>query len=543
MNPRIAFSLAAFVFIAGCGRSELYPSDLEALASSGYGGAGAGGRAAGGTSGRAGASSGGGKPSMAGAAMVAGMPSDGGSIGVAGEGGAGGAAIEDCLGGQLHIVQVDPVNATSAFDSSKTVRVWFDCPYDTSLLDGNVVRLHGQQRGYVEQLLTWTGGELGFHLVPFPPAFAAGERVTAWVGSELGGPYLWQYMERVAASSPGQFVVGTQDLSVLDRAYDAALADFDGDRDLDLVVGWTGQAMQLWLNVGAAQFEDQGPLASQGAPTAADVDHDGDLDVFSDDGALLWNNGDATFESGPSFIGCSAPGDFDGDGDLDCIESVGYRADRTTYGYVLFNRGAPTFEEGPETPFGFECEVADLDGDADLDAVCITADGAHAFSNDGKGAFKRSPQRLGQDGTRAIALGDVDGDHDVDVLVAVWFGGGKSTPNEVWLNDGKGTLTESGSFGAQGGDVELGDLDGDGDLDIVASKLTPYGPSWGPFNSALIYENDGMGAFSETGRTLGDPAFQWLKLGDLDGDGDLDAFVFHQVATGKNYSAVWLNQK
>jgi hypothetical protein len=282
-------------------------------------------------------------------------------------------------------------------------------------------------------------------------------------------------------------------------------------------------------------------VATQGAPAVADVDHDGDLDIFGD-GPLMLNDGHGSFISGPSYSGCSATGDFDGDGDLDCIQYGGYRPDETTYGYVLFNQDGIHFGQGPETAFGSGCEVADLDGDADLDVVCLGV-GARAFFNDGQGAFTRSKQKLGAIGSRDLALGDVDGDHDVDVVVAVWFGGGKYRANELWLNDGSGTFSEGSGIGAEGGEIELGDLDGDRDLDLIVSELTPYGPSRGPFHRMHVYENDGKGAFHDTGRTVGDPAFQWFKLGDLDRDGDLDAFVFHQMGSGSNYSAVWFNQE
>ncbi|NIS73975.1 MAG: VCBS repeat-containing protein, partial [Deltaproteobacteria bacterium] len=63
--------------------------------------------------------------------------------------------------------------------------------------------------------------------------------------------------------------------------------------------------------------------------------------------------------------------------------------------------------------------------------------------------------------TSSIALGDVEGDGDIDIME-----GNSVQPNRVWLNDGTGTFTDSGQ-GLGSSDttsVALGDLDGDGDL-------------------------------------------------------------------------------
>ena len=169
--------------------------------------------------------------------------------------------------------------------------------------------------------------------------------------------------------------------------------------------------------------------------------------------------------------------------------------------------------------------------------------GARAFLNDGRGAFSMTAQLLGETGARAIALGDVTGDGNIDLVISHWFGAGKYAANQLYLNDGEGNFKISDALGTDGGDIALGDLDGDGDLDVVYSHLTPYGPTQGPFNRSVILLNDGQGGFSESQRTLGDPAFQWFALGDLDGDASLDAFVFHQVGVSGNYSSVWLNQR
>ncbi|HKO47815.1 MAG TPA: VCBS repeat-containing protein, partial [Polyangiaceae bacterium] len=166
----------------------------------------------------------------------------------------------------------------------------------------------------------------------------------------------------------------------------------------------------------------------------------------------------------------------------------------------------------------------------------------NVLMNDGKGSFTASAQRLGPPGSRGIALGDVDADGDIDVLVSLWLGAGRYAANQLYLNDGSGRFELGEIVGTDGGDIALADIDGDRDLDVVYSHLT-LTASYGPFKPAAIHLNDGKGHFSPSQETLGDPAFQWFELGDLDGDRDLDAFVFHQVGSAAgNYGSVWLNQ-
>jgi large repetitive protein len=173
--------------------------------------------------------------------------------------------------------------------------------------------------------------------------------------------------------------------------------------------------------------------------------------------------------------------------------------------------------------------VGDLDGDGDLDAIVANYNQSEqVWRNNGNGSFTLS-QSFGSGLSLDIALGDLDGDGDLDAFVANRAGQG----NRVWLNDGAGHFTDSGqvlgnfeSFG-----VALGDLDGDGDLDAFVAC--------GRYQPDRVWLNDGHGHFSDSGQALG--GFQYgnrVALGDLDGDGDLDAVVANSANT---VSQVWLN--
>ncbi len=166
--------------------------------------------------------------------------------------------------------------------------------------------------------------------------------------------------------------------------------------------------------------------------------------------------------------------------------------------------------------------LGDVDGDGDLDAFVTNLYQANkVWLNDGTGTFSDSGQSLGSSQSLGSALGDVDGDGDLDAFVANFDG------NKVWSNDGTGTFEDSSqSLGGGNRGVALGDMDGDGDLDAFVTK-------WG---ANEVWLNDGTGTFSDSGQSLGTAASWGVALGDVDGDGDLDAFIANW-GTNK----VWLN--
>jgi hypothetical protein len=161
--------------------------------------------------------------------------------------------------------------------------------------------------------------------------------------------------------------------------------------------------------------------------------------------------------------------------------------------------------------------LGDLDGDDDLDAVVANFNQPNQLLlNDGEGNFALAATDLpgGSMFSRDIAIGDVDGDADMDLLVA-----NNGQPNQLLINDGAGNFTvtplpEPALFGSASQAIALGDLDGDADLDAVVATFQG-------FNYRLI--NDGNGSFVVATFPSVDfsATFNSVKvaLGDLDGDG------------------------
>jgi hypothetical protein len=144
----------------------------------------------------------------------------------------------------------------------------------------------------------------------------------------------------------------------------------------------------------------------------------------------------------------------------------------------------------------------------------------------GPAQFADSGQALGKSDVQHynVELGDLDGDGDLDAFVANW-----RAPNRVYRNVGGGKFVDTGQLLSAEADsvgIALGDVDGDGDLDAFIGNQSSQG---GPNYPDQVFLYDGFGIFVDSGQSLGDYFSSGVVLADLDGDKDLDAFVVTQL--------------
>jgi hypothetical protein len=331
------------------------------------------------------------------------------------------------------------------------------------------------------------------------------------------------------------------------ETFQAALGDMDGDGDLDMVLANPMRnPAQVWLNEGDGTFIDTGQQLTQyGHGVAlADFDADGDLDAFiachqsARPSKVYLNDGTGTLtDSGQAFADSSWSGvevhtvDLNGDGALDV--HVAYYSGTGAPDRVYLNDGQAIFSDSGLLLDEDTIAWGDLDGDGDVDYLGKHwGEGYVVQLNDGHGSFITGWQMTDPQVTLGgIGLADFDADGDLDALLLNGFRDSGSHPSRLFLNDGSGQFNDSGGLfnETMGADLALGDLDLDGDLDVVIANMDRPNEVW-------LYNE---GSFVDSGLRLGQDSdmSSMPVLGDLDGDGDLD-IVFGRFRGG---AEIWLN--
>ncbi|UCD85398.1 MAG: VCBS repeat-containing protein, partial [Deltaproteobacteria bacterium] len=231
-------------------------------------------------------------------------------------------------------------------------------------------------------------------------------------------------------------------------------------------------------------------------------------------------------------------GDIDGDGDLDIIvANWGMGNEVTRQNRLYLNDGNGNFTDITasalpiDTDFSWDAEFGDVDGDCDLD-IFIANDfyQNRLYLNDGSGNFTDGTiysLPIDSDWSLDATLGDVDGDGDLDIFIA-----NEDSQNRLYLNDGSGNFTDvTGSALPVDNEwcwnADFADVENDGDLDIFISG------EWGH-----LYLNDGSGIFIDGTTSASLAGIQYCfdaDFADINGDNYLDLFLAIEISRNRLY--------
>ncbi|HSH05284.1 MAG TPA: FG-GAP-like repeat-containing protein [Anaerolineae bacterium] len=415
---------------------------------------------------------------------------------------------------------------------------------------------------------------------------------------------------------PGRFLSPTSLFSVTPPVYDVAATDLNQDGRPDLLVV-DNNGINRYFHDGTTFYIGYATLTSETMDeiNTADLNQDGFPDLVATGASqsryyTYLNNGDdiATFglpTTYTTFLLLSIVlGDLNGDGLPDLIEGRSASGNRIrlndgtgtfgdfselpvssnaysiaiadfnndgandfangVFGYnsIYFNNQNNEFSPfGPSAPLlnttlGTAAATGDLNGDGWLDAVITNADQQNfIYFNDGTGQFDTGPIDCNQpvathplvhclgapdDITHDVALGDLDNDGDLDILFG--NGGGAidfhttvhTQTNEIWFNDGVGNFSNLVNLVDYAGGttaVAMADLNNDGALDIAIANGHPSG------RINRYYLNDGLGNFNTATTLSALDLTTDIAIGDLDRDGYLDI-----ATTGIDQTYLYRNQ-
>jgi Calx-beta domain/FG-GAP-like repeat/FG-GAP repeat len=333
-----------------------------------------------------------------------------------------------------------------------------------------------------------------------------------------------------------------------------AVGHFDAGSTLDLVVAnGLSNSVSVLLGNGDGTFQTPAQSFATGsgpfALTVGDLDNDGNLDVVTvnrSDISVLLGNGDGTFQAARTIgIGIApfsvAVGDFDNDGNLDLGVTSSQPPDNS-YGWelgfanVLLGDGTGSFASSEPIPINpahpVSVAVGDVDGDGNLDLVAAdygTADNnlVSVLLGDGNGGFSSLPDvSTGTGDDQSLALSDVDGDGDFDLVTA------HANSVCVVLGDGTGAFGPAAHFdaGASPRSLAMADVNGDGRVDVVSANYLNNGSYVGKSVSVLIGKGDGSFNLGMVTDTISPPIS--VAVGDFDGDGLPDVATANLLNSG-----------
>nr|WP_315255735.1 T9SS type A sorting domain-containing protein [uncultured Flavobacterium sp.] len=331
------------------------------------------------------------------------------------------------------------------------------------------------------------------------------------------------------------------------------VTDINNDGKADIVytskneIGWMSNTTGLG-DFGSQQVITKKAFGVRSVITA-DIDGDGKKDLISasqDDDKVAWYkhiDGNGNFGRQLA-IACRVqnpsnvyPGDFDGDNDIDLLVNSKDDAKlawiENVNGLGFYGKQhiiTESVEVGNITPVSYP---VDIDGDGDLDIATLKTPVLFWYENDGLGNFATEHIIDDTSSVSIIRSKDIDGDGDMDLVCGVY-----NADKISWYKnlDSKGTfsseliITDTGDDNGSLTSLEIADMDGDNDMDIIASSYNTDTHYYKNTNGLGDFVKEYMSVFS---------AMQAVYPADIDGDGDNDIVGVSAFGGGSFDSVVW----
>lgn len=450
----------------------------------------------------------------------------------------------------VSVSSTTPTNNSDNVTSSSNITVNFNKTMDAATIVDSTVIVTGSSSGVMAKSLSLSGSTL---TIDPTNNFIAGEEVRVLItdamkssgGFDLFSPKMTSF--RVAASGNGYLAYGDT-TRLQDISYSTLYqADIDGDGDIDALPYSSSEDSLLIFENNAGVFTKLTAVSVLNAERieVVDLDNDGDMDLLvrpQSSGTLSYflNDGNESFASavtistslGTSFSNPWGVTDLNNDGYPDLY----YNPGNSIFYYHLSSNGIFTSTSSTETMSGSVSSFShgDVDGDGDIDVLAgnnsdkfvevLFNEGGKSFSKGSSFAFKKRAD--------VLRTADLNGDDDLDFIV---MDDNTDYVFEVALGNGDGTFqttTEYTTSGITLSTFDTGDMDGDGDLDLVFQ----YEDNDSGNDEYLIAYNNGSGGFG-TQLTYAVPTASSnpgiyrsqlsseLKLSDVDGNGNLDILL------------------
>jgi len=459
---------------------------------------------------------------------------------------------------QLAVVSHSPDQNQLNCDTATNITITFSESIADTALTTQKFSINGTVHGLIPGI--FSGGNT--ETITFSPgiSFSPGETVTVTLTGSindtnnnfLAQDYSFHF---IAKSDTGQTHFIEHLISdTADGTQHVHAADIDDDGDMDAFsASYSARKYSWYENTGNQVFTEHIIHNNAGGANgiyAADVNHDENMDIltsstYDPDGVngntIAWYENDGSSGFTERIISSSAysavrviASDVNGDGHMDALSSMNYTELYRNDGNQNFSTTQFTPPDWPGGYYGNESvHSIDMDKDGDIDIISVYGSDSLIVWYENNGSENFTEQILTNDeySVKDIYPIDLDGDSDIDVLVSNDY-----TDQISWYeNDGSQNFTQNIIYtGYTPHKIHAADLNGDGNLDIIASFYSGA-------NRIFWFENDGNQNFTQKTVASYISMPQNVYTADMDKDGDLDvlsvSYSSGQVIWYENTSA------